>query len=139
MLFYEEKLDITPDFIDSFNDSKKDFGDVGLNVPQSKIALINTEKFYDKDTGLKQLLLEFKKIESIANKSNETLTESERLLRKDYIKFLGNIGNEFKEFSKIKGFNAVFDSSRKLPQQLQNVESTDITEEFIQYFNNKYP
>lgn len=139
LLFYDEKLDITQDFIDSYNDPKKDFGNVGLNVPQSKIALINTEKFYDQNTGLKQVLLEFIKIESIANKSNETLTESEKIRRKDYSRFLSGIGTEIEQFSKSKGFNITFDSSRKLPEKLVNIDSQDITEEFIQYYNNKYP
>lgn len=139
LLFVEKDLDFSDSFIKAFDTPNIRVESIKVNIPDSRIALMNTERFYDTDSGLKQLLLEFKKIEPITNRINETLTDSEKIRRNDYSKFISNIGQEIVEFSKNKGFNIVFDSSKKLPQQLQNVDSKDITEEFIQYFNNKYP
>lgn len=139
ILFFDDDLDISNIFIKTFNTKTKDFNNFILEIPQSKIALLNTEIFYDKESGIIGLQSEYRKIENTLNKSNDLLSESEKNLQKDYSKYLAKIGKEIKDFSKMKGFNVAFDSSTKLPQELKNVDSQDITDEFIKHFNTKYP
>lgn len=78
LLYVDVKLDITKQFIADFNSSADKSQILTLNLPSSRIALINTDNFFDKKVGINNLVEEFKKIELIYKKPHETLTESEK-------------------------------------------------------------
>jgi hypothetical protein len=124
VLFQDEKFEITKQIVDYYKRKSKNPNEIlNLIVPEIKLAVINTEKFYDNQKGIKSI------IESKADYTNlnEICSKTQICIE---------IGKAISSFAKRNGYGFVFDSSKKLPTEISNYQITDATEEFISEYNN---
>ncbi|HEX8288822.1 MAG TPA: hypothetical protein VF556_12545 [Pyrinomonadaceae bacterium] len=146
LIGYNEKLNITNTIIPVLNEYFKTSlkPNLKLNLPEAKIAVINTNIFYDKKAGIKEYLPQIKKVEEqIKNETGKSPTEEEiinRAWRDNSQNYIDNkIAKEIQSFTNEKGFGITLDSSKKIPHELENIPLQDITNDFISYYNRLNP
>ncbi|MEQ1646537.1 MAG: hypothetical protein ABL959_23990 [Pyrinomonadaceae bacterium] len=132
------------------------------NSPLAKwdTAYVNTQVFFDETKGIgvlveytrwlnTQLKLEVDiEAAKIGKKSDSSWLDKEakwisaRVQSSTPIKFKGifrRIDESLREFAYKNGFVALLDSSATKRTNAHNLAIPDVTEEFIEYFNKKYP
>jgi hypothetical protein len=123
LLTVNKKFDITKQFLAIFNNtSKTSKEDLFLDVPESKIGLINTEILFDKQKGIKGLM----------NPKNANKSCAEITICVEVFKFM-----QF--YTDNKGFSSIFDSSKQLPKEISEIRTEDATLDFIFEYNKNNP
>lgn len=121
LLSLDESIDLSKpliSFINNYLDKKTD-SIPKFNTSEIKFAKINTEKFYDENNGIKELV----------RVKKEQLLPIKNINQK--------IGKELENFRKEKGLSFSLDSSKEIPNLFKNLHSNDITKEFIIRYNQK--
>lgn len=145
LLTFDQKSDISQNLITILNDrfktkSKPNFT---LNLPEQKFAKINTELFFDEKTGIKSIAAKSGAIKNLLTKetgTNPSLNEIQAYFLKVNTEFdLTQIGVASQDFAMKNGYTAIFNSSKNLPAELENFQITDITNDFISYYNQLNP
>ena len=115
LLAFDNNLDVTKRFITDYNNRQTNNSVSGqeINISSIKIGLLNTT-FFDKVNGIKQFDMKNEQLVQRIVKSIESF-------RKDY------------------GYGMILDSGKAIPSTLDNLPKTDITREFIDYFNRSNP
>lgn len=147
LVAFNKNLDITYSIIPAINDfyKTKSKPNLNLNLPESKIAVINTNTFINEQSGIKQFVEKVKeyekriRLETGRNPTTEEITN--RIWQSNAAD--NNIGRKIwssaQSFADEKGFNIIFDSSKKLPNELERFQIKDVTKDFISYFNQSNP
>lgn len=89
------------------------------DVPKSRIAVIDSTKFFDNLNGIKKLA-GYKDLDSACN--------NEANLCKDLFAYL-------RMYPEANNFGIIFDSSRETLLELKGLKTFDITTEFISEYN----
>lgn len=122
ILAINENFDITKQFISFFNNKDKNAKEtLKLKLPETKIAVINTNSFFDKKIGLKSF-----------TQFNEDLNQENFCVK---TKLCPSIGESIQIFLKERNFSFIFDSSKELPEEIKNLSKEDVTRDFIAYYN----
>ncbi len=117
------KFDITKKIISFINDkSAKSVESFKLDLPETKIGIIDTRLFLDNEKGIKQVTKNLSKYNNFQELCSKT-------------KICIEIGGAIQNFALKKGFSIVFDSSKELPAGLDDFPKIDITQDFIADFN----
>lgn len=123
ILFWDEKLNVTKQFISYFNNKTKNPNEVlKLKIPASKIASINTDFFLDNEKGIKKML----KLKSKYPGKSEICDKTQICME---------VGKAMETFAKKEGYNYIFDSRLDLPTEISDYQVEDITQKFIAEFN----
>ena len=120
MLAFDARTDVTKQFIRFWNDGTIASSILELNLPTSKIGLINSKTLFIKSSALK--------INGQAKEANIKQYCTDR-------KLCDNLFKAFLSFGYEKGFTLIFDSSKPLPKELAELPAEDVTEDFILTFN----
>ncbi|HWJ27197.1 MAG TPA: hypothetical protein VNS32_11685 [Flavisolibacter sp.] len=120
MLAFDARTDVTKQFIRFWNDGTIASSILELNLPTSKIGLINSKTLFIKSSALK--------INGQAKEANIKQYCTDR-------KLCDNLFKAFLSFGYEKGFTLIFDSSKPLPKELAELPAEDVTEDFISTFN----
>lgn len=135
LVFVDPDLNITTKFIEYFNNFNDKSGELILTIPDSKIAILNSETLY----RIKNVEEDSKRYNLLVGKKSEELSDSEIKFADNFLKLISRISEEIKQFAYDKKFTLIFKSKDGFPPEIKDLESIEITEDFIQYFNNKYP
>ncbi len=125
LLSFDERLDISKQFTAYFNKSEKFDKPLKLNIPDIRIAVINTELFYDKQKGIKNLL-----------KLTASSFEAKKFCSEPFLCL--EIIKSIQSFAKKDGCGMVLDSSKNLPAELSNFQMVDLTQKFINEYNSNH-
>ena len=125
LLSFDERLDISKQFIAYFNKSEKFDKPLMLHIPDIRIAVINTELFYDKQKGIKNLL----KLTASSFEAKKFCSEPSLCLE---------IIKSIQSFAKKEGCGMVLDSRKNLPAELGNFQMVDLTQKFINEYNSNH-
>jgi hypothetical protein len=158
LLAFDKKFDITRQFINFFNNKAGNPNEtLKLEIPESKIALIDTRQFEDEENGLKRHSNLSKQFFAEVNKemekefgtakpdlNPETIRNfiqrfPHRISHREFGQELIKIGKAIQTFAEQKEFSFIFDSSKQLPPELRRFPIQDITKEFISYYNQNNP
>lgn len=148
LLAFNRKIDATNTIIPLINDYFKTGGkaNLKLNLPESKIAFINTKLFADENSGVKQIFRANKELDEQMTKDLvNNPTDEELKLWSEKFKFGKKTRaftipiKEIQVFADEKGFDIVLDSSKTIPAELKNIPIQDITKDFISYYNQLNP
>jgi hypothetical protein len=146
ILALDEKLDVSQPLIAFFNEYFKTNikQNLSFNPPETKIGTINTDSLNDEKSGIKILTTMFAETSNQIKKETGTapnFTEIKARIFKDESKskIFQQIGNSIQSYSMKKGYSLVFDSREKLPLELSNFQTQDITNDFISYYNQSNP
>jgi hypothetical protein len=158
VLAFNQKFDITRQFITFFNNKGENPNEtLKLEIPESKIAVIDTKRFEDEENGLKRHSNLSKQLFAEVNKemekefgtakpdlNPETIRNfiqrfPNRISHREFGQELVRIGKAIQTFADQKKFSIVFDSSKQLPPELKGFPVQNITKEFISYYNQNNP
>ncbi|HSK70649.1 MAG TPA: hypothetical protein VK892_03055 [Pyrinomonadaceae bacterium] len=116
------KFDITEKFINYFNNKSKTNGEnLNLDIPESKIGVINLDLLFDQQRGIKILK---------NSEINSTNFCSNKIFCKEFSTFT-------QSYTLKNGFSFIFDSCKNLPEEIRKLVDKDVTQDFIDNFNNK--
>lgn len=142
LLGFNEKLNITHTIIPIINQQFKTGLKPTLNVdlPTAKVAVINTNTLFDDKNGIKHYSQEIKKIEQQIKQEtgkNRTFEEINERIRKDNPNnnIVDKIWKAMQSYTNEKGFGIALDSTKKIPDELENIHLQDVTNDFISYYN----
>lgn len=144
LLYLDEKTDVTKIVIPILNDflNTNILLPTKFDIPQPKIALLNTEFFSDETKGINELVVYQKEVakamkaelgENPTKEQIDSWNKSERKI-KGY-EVYRKIGNAIQIFAKTKEITLIIDSSKNVPAKLQKFPSDDVTNQFISYYN----
>ncbi len=157
ILAYDEKFTITTQFIDYFNDKRKNPAAVlKLDAPTPQIAFIDTSLFENEKTGL---IVFTKLMKKFGEEFDKALTEEFGAAKPDinseafknfafryshrsenYLgKEMAKISKAIQTFAIEKRIAFIFDPAKKLPVELGKYPAPDVTKEFISYYNQINP
>jgi Skp family chaperone for outer membrane proteins len=144
ILTLDPAIDITKDFI---------AGSLNTNIPESRIAFVNTEAFGDQKSGIKtyvkavkQLENEFRsRAEGVRNSSGSEYEkkkkEYEAALEKRYDEVVGpisaEIGKGLVAFARQNGITLILDADKLLPAILTLDPAMDVTKAFVTAYNEQ--
>ncbi|MCU1290429.1 MAG: hypothetical protein JWN60_2658 [Acidobacteria bacterium] len=109
-------------------------------MPTAKVAVINTNTLFDDKNGIKHYSQEIKKIEQQIKQEtgkNRTFEEINERIRKDNPNnnIVDKIWKAMQSYTNEKGFGIALDSTKKIPDELENIHLQDVTNDFISYYN----
>lgn len=144
LLYLDEKTDVTKIIIPILNDflSTNILLPTKFDIPQPKIALLNTEIFSDETKGINELVVYQKEVakamkaelrENPTKEQVDSWNKSEHKIKGSEV--FGKIGNAIQTFAKTKEITLIIDSSKNVPAKLQKFPSDDVTNQFISYYN----
>lgn len=146
LLGFNEKLNITEILIPEINEYFKTGSKPNLkvNLPSAKIAVINPNTFSDEKTGVKGYLQEIEKAKRQIQKETGNNPKIEEIVNRIRINDLESnivdkIFKAMQSYTKLKEFSLILDSTKKIPEGLENFPIQDITKEFISYYNQSNP
>lgn len=130
LLAVDLRLDISKEFIAYYSNKAKNSDTVlKLDIPETKIGLINTKFFYDKDNGVNGLA--GIKVDSIAADG----ICFDKTVCPQISTTMARIYKLMQEFKTREGYSFILDSSKNLPSELNGFPTTDLTEKFISEYN----
>lgn len=126
LLALDNKLNISEQFITFFTKNARKFDETPvLNIPESKLGVINTEEFFDKEKGIKKLI-----ISDDTDTKKKKCTETNACIE---------IVNSIQSYAANKGFGLIFDSGKNLPEEVRKLKTQDVTQDFISEYNRLNP
>lgn len=144
LLYLDEKTDVTKIIIPILNDflNTNILLPTKFDIPQPKIALLNTEIFSDEINGINELVVYQKEVakamkaelgENPTTEQVDSWNKSEHKIKGSEV--FGKIRNAIQTFAKTKEITLIIDSSKNVPAKLQKFPSDDVTNQFISYYN----